>query len=111
MKVDTGQFSAITAETVILREHAQRAAPGRHRRPPRPRSWRRPWLPNDGMWWGGYAMAMREVIEQANAAHERTGSVAAVLSDVLGLAEGIIRLQDCDSVPAAWLDGGDGGRR
>ena len=37
MNVDTDTFSAITAVSAMLRKHAERAAPGRHRRPRRQR--------------------------------------------------------------------------
>ena len=114
MNVDTDTFSAISAEAEMLRKHAERAAPGRHRRPPRPAGWRRPWTPGDGMWWGGHVTAMQEIVDQANAAYERTSghdravTVASVLRDVLDLAEGVIRLNQVDWAPPDWLSDGSG---
>ena len=65
MNVDTGTFSAITAEAVMLRQHAERAAPGHHRRPRRQRQPGEHPGPERGLdrWWrAGYARAMQEVL-------------------------------------------------
>jgi hypothetical protein len=103
VNIDTGTFSAITAETTMLREHSRRAAPGRHRRPPKPRGWRSP-RPLDGYWDGGYVTAMTEIASLAAAELARTGSAAETLGSVVTAATAAAEVYNAGAVPAEWLD-------
>lgn len=114
MEVNTGQFAAITAETGMLREHAARQAPGRHRRP---RPQRRPGEhadPERGMdrWWrGGYARAMQEVLVVIHEAEKTAGPGAGcgvALEAVYAVAASVVTLHACDTMPASWTADGDG---
>jgi hypothetical protein len=53
MNVDTGTFSAISAESAMLRKHAERPTPGRHRRQRKPGTPQRRERPLDRFWRGG----------------------------------------------------------
>ena len=127
MEINTDVFSAVTAEAVMLRQHAERAAPARHRRPRRQRQPGEHPGPERGLdrWWrAGYARAMQEVLivmgesaEYAEAlADGGAGTLvtagdqadrlrATVLSAVLAVAEAAVELHHADTMPALWADG------
>jgi hypothetical protein len=109
VNVDTGTFSAITAEAAMLRERA-----GRHRRPrksadPGQRGRRRE-SPVEAWHQAGYARAMQEVLIVMNEAADRAGDCqpgqmrAAVLDAVIAVAEHTVELHHADGVPPGWTD-------
>ena len=116
MIIDTGTFSAITAEAEMLRGRARRghrrASPGQ----PRPRR-----VSVVEQWHAaGYARAMQEILIVMNEAAEhaeasQSGRLvtagaqadqlrAAVLSAVLAVAEAAVELYHADNVPADWVE-------
>jgi hypothetical protein len=121
VNVDTGTFSAISAEAEMLRRHAGRAAPGRHRRPRRQRQPGEHAGPERGMdrWWrGGYAAAMAEVLIAMSEAVETADAAAgdgqgasgeqtrrAAAEAAYAVAEAAVELYNADTMPASWLDG------
>jgi hypothetical protein len=116
VNVDTDSFAAISAETEMLRKHAERAAPGRHRRPRRQRRPGEHPDPERGMdrWWrGGYAAAMQEVLTamaeavdaadaHGDASPDRTRRAAAEAA--FAVAEAAVELYNADTMPASWAD-------
>lgn len=120
MNLDTDVFSAITAESEMLRKHAERAAPGRHRRPRRQRQPGEHPDPERGMdrWWrAGYARAMQEIliamhqaVETADAAagDGQGASVAqtrrAAAEAAYAVAEAAVELYNNDVFPASWTE-------
>ena len=133
MNVDTDTFSAITAESAMLRERAQRAAPGRHQRPRKPLQpgQRGPERGLDRWWRAGYAAAMGDILAVMGEAAEHAEALAGdedarrgrmvtaggqadrlratVLSAVLAVAEHATEVYETDTVPADWT-AGDGPR-
>jgi hypothetical protein len=117
VNVDTGTFSAITAESEMLRKHAERAAPGRHRRPRRQRQPGAHADPDRGMdrWWrAGYAraaqeilIAMHEAIDTADAHADATVDQTrhAAAQAAFAVAEAVVELYHRDTIPPSWLDG------
>ena len=117
MNVDTGTFAAITAESAMLRQHAERAAPGRHRRPRRQRQPGEPLTPDrplDGFWRAGYSVAMSEILRamsdavdtadaRADATVDQTRHAAAQAA--FAVARAAVELFHAEGVPASWLDG------
>jgi hypothetical protein len=102
VNVDTGTLSAITAEAAMLREHAQRQAPGRHRRPPKPRGWRSP-RPLESFWQAGYVTGMTEAWRAAQETLIRTRDPAEAVEAVLAVAIAAGEVYEAGSVPPEWL--------
>jgi hypothetical protein len=116
MEVDTDTFSAISAESEMLRKHAERAAPGRHRRPRRqrqPGEHLTPDRPLDGYWRAGYSVAMSEILRamsdavdtadaHADATIDQTRRAAAEAA--LAVASAAVELYHRDTIPPSWLD-------
>ena len=116
MNVDTDTFSAITAESEMLRKHAERGAPGRHRRPRRQRQPGEHPDPERGLdrWWrAGYAQAMQEIliamgeaVETADADADATVGQTrhAAAQSAFAVAEAAVELYNNDVFPASWPD-------
>jgi hypothetical protein len=100
--VTGGQGAALAAENAMLRLHISRQAAARKARRAPAGQPRQVWRPMDGYWWGGHAMAMREVIELASQVAERTASPGKALIAVCELAAGVIELRETFTVPAEW---------
>jgi hypothetical protein len=117
VNLDTDVFSAITAESEMLRKHAERAAPGRHRRPRRQRQPGEPLTPDrplDGYWRAGYAVAMSEILRAMSDAVDTADARADAIVDqtrraaaeaALTVAAAAVELYNNDTVPASWTDG------
>jgi hypothetical protein len=118
VNVDTGTFAAISAESAMLRKHAERAAPGRHRRPRRQRQPGEHANPDRGLdrWWrAGYARAMQEILIAMAQAVETADAAAgdgpgasgdqtrrAAAEAAYAVAEAAVELYHNDTMPASW---------
>jgi hypothetical protein len=108
MNVDTCTFAAISAESAMLRKHAERAAPGRHRRQRKPGTPQRRERPLDGFWRGGYVTAMTEIFDLIGAELDRTGGdCAQVVRSVTQVAYAANELYHAEGFPQAWAEGQD----
>jgi hypothetical protein len=105
MSVDTGTFAAISAESAMLRKHAERAAPGRHRHKPGTQRRERPL---ESFWRNGYVTAMTEIFDLIGAELDRSGGdCAQVVRSVTQVAYAANELYHAEGVPQAWAEGQD----
>jgi hypothetical protein len=103
-EAESARFRALTAEVVMLRQHAARG----RRRPAAPRP-RQPWRTIDGYWWGGRAAGMQDLVDLASEVAGTAATAGPVLAAVLDMAIGVIELQDIEEPPSAWS--GEAGQR
>jgi hypothetical protein len=105
VNVDTGEFAAITAEVSMLRAHAARRQPGRHRAQRQPGVRRR--RPLDDYWQGGRVVAMQDVIRVADEVLTATDSCGEALRAVVHVAGAAVEMFHADGVPPEWLSQGE----